>query len=86
MKALKKSTEEARQPADGMEKLFGESLVYSKSKEGDLSMPLSDLQKETMRTFLQPFGDQSIYRLCADLKQLLISEEDKHYFATLSIN
>ena len=69
-----------------MEKLFGETLVYAKSKEGDLGMPSSDLQKETMRTFLQPLGDQNKYRLRADLKQLPITEGDKHYFATPSIN
>lgn len=86
MKAPKKYSEETRPPADGMEKLFRETLVYSKSKEEDLGMPLSDLQKETMQTFLQPLGDQNKYRLRADLKQLPITEGDKHYFATPSIN
>jgi len=86
LKAPKKSTEVARPPTDAMEKLFGETLVYAKSKEGDLGMPLSDLQKETMQTFLQPLGDQNKYRLRADLKQLPIAEGAKHYFATPSIN
>ena len=69
-----------------MEKLFGETLVYFKSKEGDLGMPLSYLQKVTMRTFLQPLGDQNKYPLRANLKQLPITVEDKHYFTTPSIN
>ena len=45
-------------PADVMEKMFGGTLVFSKAKEVDHIMPLSDLQKETIRMFLQPLGEQ----------------------------
>lgn len=75
---------EPTKPQDRMEELFGESEAYK--TEAPKALALSQLQKKTLSSLLQPQTEEGRAFTRLDVKNLPIVEEDKHFFETPTIN